>query len=434
MTSDIPVLAAKKALAQGDYALAWMHVSSFLQECPRHPEALILASQAAWAIGNSEAAVPLQLEALIRSPENGQVQAAVLKAFMTDAKQEFTLPEDPLAGLLTLMHALPHVGQIPLALGRALLARGRMQEAISALKTAVRLMPAHGLPTTLLGLVELGLALGPAPARPQAPASPDRRIAMSDLGERGRFGNQIVQYLFLLCHAKKEGLSLETPDWLGSRLLRLEGDNALGAPLPLWKEPSTGALPFLEKAGPSLAGRDISGYFNLPPQVYRPWKEEIQAALTPSTQLAPRLHRLQAAVSSRGKTLVALHLRRADQGKESLMPEAPAAWYLDWLKALWPRLDAPVLYLASNRPGETLPDFAAFDPLSERDLSPPLAGAEFIDDFMALSQAQHLALSPSTFSLAAALAARSLKSAAIPDFGAQCLVPVDPWMSPPFIS
>ncbi|MBF0355371.1 MAG: hypothetical protein HQL43_09070 [Alphaproteobacteria bacterium] len=434
MTSDIPVLAAKKALAQGDYALAWMHVSAFLQEWPKHPEALILASQAAWAIGNSEAAVPLQLEALIRSPENRQVQSAILKAFMADTKQEFDLPADPLAGLLTLMHALPDVGQIPLALGKALLAKGRMQEAITSLRTAAKLMPAHGLPVTLLGLLELDLGLGPAPDRPQAPASPDRRIAMSDLGERGRFGNQIIQYLFLLCHAKKEGLSLETPDWLGSRLLRLEGDNALGTPLPFWKEPSAGALPFLEKAGPSLAGRDISGYFNLPTQIYQPWKAEIQAALTPSARLGPRLHRLQAAVSSRGKTLVALHLRRAERGRETLMPEAPAAWYLDWLKALWPRLDAPVLYLASNKPGETLPDFAAFDPLSERDLAPPLAGADFIDDFLALSQARHLALSPSTFSLAAALAARELESAAIPDFGAQCLVPVDPWKSPPFIS
>jgi tetratricopeptide (TPR) repeat protein len=434
MIEDIEVMAAQKALAQGDYALAWINVRRVLEDYPRHPLALLTAGQTALATGNGEAARQLLLDALLRAPENPEIQNSLLQAFLTERRQDFILPADPLAGLASLMAALPDHGHIPLALGLALEARGRGPEAIGPYIAAARLMPAHGLPTTRLGLMELDRSLGPTPIRPPSGALTHQRLMMSDLGERGRLGNQLFQYIFLLCHSLIHGLIRETPPWLGDRLFRLAGEAGLGSPLPCLKEPADFGATWLAEDGASQGGRDINGYFILPPRVYRPWRKEILQALAPAPALLPRLERIKAFIAARGRTLVALHLRITQQGHEPSRHEAPLGWYRDWLHEIWSGLDAPVLYVASNDLAAVLPALAEFAPVCGQDVASPLKGAEFIDDFLTLTQARYLGLSRSSFSQAASLLADNLAQAVYPDREQGRLSPVDPWDAPVFLA
>jgi len=46
MLEDFEVMAAAKALAQGDFALAWMNARQVLETFPRHPKALLTAGLA----------------------------------------------------------------------------------------------------------------------------------------------------------------------------------------------------------------------------------------------------------------------------------------------------------------------------------------------------------------------------------------------------
>jgi tetratricopeptide (TPR) repeat protein len=435
MLEDFEVMAAAKALAQGDFTLAWMNVRQVLENFPRHPQALLTAGLAAQATGNHEAAKHLMLEALLRDPANPDAQKGLLKVFLADQEASFALPADPLAGLMTLMTALPELGHIPLALGLALEARGQKDQANGPYLAAARLMAAHGLATTRLSLIELDRSLGSAGPRAPSQAPLEKRIAMSDLGERGRFGNQIVQYLFLLCHSLKHGLIRETPEWLGDRLFQLGGDAALTQPpLPCFREPESGSAPWLAPDGPSLGGRDLAGYFALPTRHYLPWRNAIQKAFAPAPALAGRAQRIKELIASRGRTLVALHLRITQEGHEYSRNEAPLAWYADWLDGIWKDLDAPVLYVASNDQQAVQPGLARFSPLSGTDLGPPLKGAEFIDDFLALSMASHLGLSRSSFSQTASLLAGGLIQAVYPDREQGRLVPVDPWNAPLFLA
>jgi len=43
-------------------------------------------------------------------------------------------------------------------------------------------------------------------------------ITMSKFGRFGRFGNQIFEYMFLKTYAKKHGLEVQIPPWVGNYL------------------------------------------------------------------------------------------------------------------------------------------------------------------------------------------------------------------------
>ena len=132
-----------------------------------------------------------------------------------------------------------------------------------------------------------------------------------------------------------------------------------------------------------------------------------------------------AKLAAKGKTLVALHLRRGDFGHGPFWI-APESWYLDWLATLWPQLDQPVLYIASDDPN-IFRQFAAYSPVTAADFEPPIPGAEFYDDFHVLSQADHLAISNSGFSFVAGLLNSRARGFLRPDLARRQLVAYDPW-------
>jgi hypothetical protein len=135
--------------------------------------------------------------------------------------------------------------------------------------------------------------------------------------------------------------------------------------------------------------------------------------------------RAEAALRSRGRTLVAIHLRRGDFAGGRFWV-APEAWYLDWLASVWPALDRPVLYVATDD-AAVIRQFAAYAPLRDSDLAVPLPGAEFLIDHRMLSSADLLAVSNSSFSVSAAMLNSRAVATVRPDRGAGGLRPFDPW-------
>ncbi|QCO17380.1 glycosyltransferase (plasmid) [Azospirillum brasilense] len=317
-------------------------------------------------------------------------------------------------------------------LAGALEALGRPDAALAAWERAIRCNPGFGEAFTRRALSLLARRWGPPP--PPAPAGgPGRRLAATSLGRNGRFGNQLLQYGVLRLYAARHGLTLEAPPWLGrhlydhddplpgpalARVAEAEGEAAVTASLR--GEPAT-----------LLADRDVSGYFCGDTTPLAPFREEFRALFTPGRRLRPHADALLGRLRDAGRTVVALHLRRGDFGWGRFWI-APASWYRRWLETVWPTLDRPVLFIATDDPAQ-LREFTAYRPLTGRDLAEPIAGAEFFADFHVLCHADRVAISNSSFSFVATMLNRNASEFLRPEPTLRALVPYDPWASPVLI-
>ena len=232
-------------------------------------------------------------------------------------------------------------------------------------------------------------------------------ISMSQLGRQGRFGNWLFQYMFLKCYALKHNLQVQTPHWPGHELFGCD-DRLITATLPAYHG-DTGqdapATPLLQRPE-TIASVDFVGYFQYPTRVYAPYRDFIRRLFTPQPGLAAKLEQGVRHVVPEGRTLVGLHIRRGDFGEDQFYI-TPTAWYLELLEQLWPTLDNPILYIASDEPGKIVPDFADYRPRTARDLRVRLPHAPYFLDFYVLTQAHVLAIPNSTFSFFAALLNRN---------------------------
>ncbi|MBP2302748.1 glycosyltransferase [Azospirillum picis] len=267
----------------------------------------------------------------------------------------------------------------------------------------------------------------PAP-RPAGPAG--HRLASTLFGRHGRFGNQLLQYGVLRLYAGLHGLTLEVPAWPGRYLYGLD-DPLPGAPLPLVPEADGEEAVVAALAGrnvPVLADRDVTGYFCGGTGFLSARRDAFRGFFTPAPYLRAYADGIATRLRASGGTVVALHLRRGDFGWGRFWI-APEAWYLRWLEGIWPGLDRPVLYVATDDPA-LLTAFAPYRPLCARDLAEPIRGAEFFTDFHALCVADQVAISNSSFSFTASMLNRTAKKFHRPDHDRQVLVPYDPWNSP----
>ncbi|MCF8506720.1 MAG: hypothetical protein K9G59_17565 [Caulobacter sp.] len=226
--------------------------------------------------------------------------------------------------------------------------------------------------------------------RPAPPA--ERRIAISSLSDFGRFGHVVLNYLTLRDYAARHDLVLETPEWVGHYVFELN-DPLYADHLP-FRRPPMGAMP----DGPDLAGTNVFSPANPP-------TAELVALARASLSLRPRwLPFLQPALDAlgrRGRTLVALHLRRGDieligQGI------APARIYTEWLEAHLRELDDPVVYVASDC-AETKAELARFGAVSLEDVAEPWGRNAYLQDFFVLMNADIVARSTGSFALLAGL-------------------------------
>jgi len=315
-----------------------------------------------------------------------------------------------------------------IAAGDSLRARGRIGEALSAYEQARALVPGHALPFTRDACLRLEELLGPAPS-PVVTAPSSARVQMSNLGANGRYGNQLLQYAFLILYARRHGLMAEVPDWIGRHVF------GFADPLPSRTRPVIsendldlfGAL--RGEVEPAPRDCDLSGYFCADTRLWGPVATDFRRLFAePVAQIRHRLESALAHLHARGRTLVAVHLRRGDFGYGRFWI-APAGWYLDWLRRLWRDLPDPVLYVATDDPQAAEP-FREFQPLLSRDLDAGPDPLPLLLDHFLLARASHLAISNSSFSFTAAMLNDNLKVAVRPHPDARQLVAFDPWASP----
>lgn len=248
---------------------------------------------------------------------------------------------------------------------------------------------------------------------------------MTLLGSQGRFGNQLLQYAFARLYAKQYGLVAEFPDWIGRDLFDLD-DPFPSAVLPKIDESSADLFgAFNGTADRSLANHDIAGFFAGDTKRWGGRSEEFRALFVPGAKVRPFLDQAAARIALAGRTLVAIHLRRGDFGYGRFWV-APPAWYLRWLRALWPSLENPILYVATDAEN-LIVDFAEFSPWHAGRLGVDLPGADFFIDHYFLQRANYLAISNSSFSFTAAMLNATARSFMRPHPGRRELTAFDPW-------
>lgn len=312
-------------------------------------------------------------------------------------------------------------------LGEVLNRAGREAEARAAYDWAEMSKPGATFRFTQRAIERFRTAFGPPlPARPEIVRN-RQRVQMRSVGQNGRFGNQLLQYAFVRFYARQHDLIAEFPDWIGRDIFDFD-DPFPSAKLPSLNEADADLFGSLQgRTGQVFAGRDINGYFAGNTKEWGTWRSQFCALYTPGQKIEGLLAQALDNLRSRGKTVVAIHLRHGDFGYGRFWV-APSGWYLAWLRTLWAKLERPVLYIASDLAGPHL-EFAEFTPWSADQLCVHIPGAEFLIDHHILRHADHLAISNSSFSFTAAMLNAQARSFLRPEPNRHELVAFDPWAS-----
>ncbi len=420
---DIIKLCEARRFADADAACA-----ALLAADPDNPRGLLLGGDIALARGNKPAGQIRLRKLALQANADPELRynAAILLARSGDLPGAATALRDVVKRYPDAFPALFDLAQMEEVLGRP-------DAALQVYENAIVANPGHAGPFTRRAVLLLRKKFGeplPTPAdKQQAENLAQRgRIAMSTLGSNGRFGNQLLQYACLRAIGDVHGLSVEAPEWIGRWLFDLN-DPLPGAPLSELREAGDNLAQLMlpNSTGMSAANRDLWGYCCYNTRFYQPHRDLMRRLFTPGMRHRPALDAAMDRITARGKTLVALHLRRGDFGYGRFWI-APETWYLDWLRELWPELDHPVLYIASDD-DQIFRKFAAYAPLTAADLGPPIPGAEFYIDFHVLTQANRLAISNSSFSFVAGLLNEHAQDFMRPDLAKGRLVAYDPWDS-----
>ena len=272
-------------------------------------------------------------------------------------------------------------------------------------------------------------------------------VTMSCLGNLGRFGNNVLQYVYIKTYAKMYNLRLETPEWIGQYLFGHQDP------------PITRVLPQISQFGedrnlvyyalhpqvsPPFQNVDVYGFVQFMPAAYTAigQGEYYKSLLQPSPEVEARVKHLLNKLQSLGTTIVGIHLRRGDyvelrdvldsQGNYHLYA-APSEWYLEWLRGMWGTLINPVLFITSDSLDDVIEDFAEYNPVTSASLGADFPEAEFYPDFYLLSKCDILAISNSTFSFIASLLNEEGKCFMRPHLPSKKLVAYVPWKSLPIL-
>jgi hypothetical protein len=312
-------------------------------------------------------------------------------------------------------------------LGEILSRAGKEAEARAAYDCAEMSKPGATFRFTQVAIERFRATFGPSvPARRETVQN-RRRAQMRSLGQNGRFGNQLLQYAFVRLYAQQHDLVAEFPDWIGRDIFDF-ADPFPSAKLPSLNESDADLFGSLVgRTGRVFPDRDINGYFVGNTREWGAWRSEFCTLYAPGQKVEGLLARARHNLRSRGKTVVAIHLRHGDFGYGRYWV-APSGWYLAWLRTIWANLQRPVLYIASDLPGPHL-EFANFNPLSADQLDVHIPGVEFLIDHYMLRHADYLAISNSSFSFTAAMLNARARSFLRPEPNRQELVAFDPWAS-----
>ncbi len=259
------------------------------------------------------------------------------------------------------------------------------------------------------------------------------RVSMSSLGTNGRFGNQLFQYAYVKLYALRHGLEAELPEWEGKEIFAL--------PESMPDGPCRTELRFDD----SMQDDRILWEMDEPPINVDLWGhfQELPARWRLHRPLLRRLFRLAGdrqrtidawrdkATCGGDRTLVAIHVRRGDYRALQHVKWyglVPDEWYLDWLRAIWPTLRDPVLFIATDEPDLVVPSFREFDIVSASNFEARRGVPDHVFDFGVLRAADVLAICNSSFSRMAAILSDDDQKCFCPSFVTERITPYDPWM------
>ena len=248
-------------------------------------------------------------------------------------------------------------------------------------------------------------------------------VSKADIGSLGRFANQILQYIYLRTYARRVGATPLAPNWIGRHLFDLDDapiDRIL-KPMGETDRQLTGAF---AGTGRPIADIDIRGFMQIPTADYAQERDWLQSLFV----LRPYWRRIvddaEAAIRADGRTLIAVHVRLGDMSARLADP-LPAIARL--LEDLWPKLDRPVLYAASDDPARVMAALTAYRPKTDRDLWEPFPGVEYLVDHQMLARADVLIVAPGTFSFTAAMLNQRANSFYRADPETGTVGSFDPW-------
>ena len=259
-------------------------------------------------------------------------------------------------------------------------------------------------------------------------------VTMSDFGRNGRFGNQLFQRSYLRLVALRQGAILQLPLWAGTALFDSIDPPPSGRALPEVKEESldieTRRL-LSTKPDPGFAGMDYRGYGMSHTSLFAGHKKLIRAEHVFDARLTARFDAIMGPLLAGGKKLIVIHLRRGDYGYGQFF-RAPCAWYQEWMSRQGFTPATHVLYICSEDPGRYRARFAGFTVITADDLGTPRELAPYFD-FLAMTQADALAVANSSFSFFAAMINARAGAFVRPDALRGGLVPFDPWDAEPLL-
>lgn len=256
-------------------------------------------------------------------------------------------------------------------------------------------------------------------------------VTCSAVGNMGRFGNQLYQYMFIQSYAREHDFTAATPVWAGDEMFEVKPGVDPLPKMPFGIEETKYDLETSNIANDPLLhpNTDFTGFFQYHSRYYKPYKAEILRDFTFKGAYADRVAEIAALFEKQPGPVVPLHLRRGDFGT-GVFFIAPESWYLDWLAPLRQAHSDLTLYIASDDPAAVLPAFKDFNVLTEADLPATDLPHGFFTDFAALTLGDHLAISNSSFSFAASLLNKTAQSFARPCLTEQRLIPYEPWNAP----
>ncbi len=259
-------------------------------------------------------------------------------------------------------------------------------------------------------------------------------VSMRCLGNLGRFGNQLWQYLFLRMYGLRNGLSIRVPEWEGERIFgfadqRPDSENRYDSLVFFGADDDDLELWEIDDAPRNV---DFQGFFQQVPSHWRGHREFIRRLFTLRNGWRGAIERLNAAIE--GRTLVTIHVRRGDyrDGQSPLFRLVPIEWYHAVLDKIWCNVTRPVLHVSTDEPETALPEFEKYEQLDAGFFGLDFAIPDYFRDFALLQYADHLVACGSSFSTMAAVTGKPQQQCYLVDFNAERFTPYDPWTEASF--
>ena len=264
-------------------------------------------------------------------------------------------------------------------------------------------------------------------------------ITMNGLVEGAGFANQMFRYACVKLYALRHSLTPGVPEWGGNQFYGLRDRSGEGLSLPkiTYDGFADNDRELWDRDDPPI-NLELAGYFQELPECWRKQRPLLRRLFELVPEYRTAIDAWRDAVTDGGRRpLVTIHVRRGDYRnfQNHTAPwfrMVPEVWYVEWLRAIWPTLPDPVLFVGTDEPDVVLPHFQEFRPVPAALAPMPQPLPEYIRDFEIMRRSDYLAICNSSYSHMAAILGPDAQKCFIPSFATQSFLPYEPWVDPGF--